>query len=101
MLLTGCATQTASQQEVNSATAPWGDCIWKAVNRFDDGKSDPVSIAMGVEPMCENLYENAIQVATKGMTPQAETSVRQMWKDGEIKLITSAILTYRKSQRPK
>lgn len=101
MLLAGCATQTATQKEITTAVEPWGDCVWKAVSRFDDEKSDPVSISMGVEPMCGNLYEQAIQVATRGMSPEAETAVRQQWKDGEMKLITAAVLTHRKSQKPK
>lgn len=102
LVFAGCATPYATDSELKAVTQPWGDCVWNAISHLDDGKSDPVSISYGIEPVCAAQYEQIIQTALKGMaTIEAQTSVRRIYQDGELKQITSAILIYRKSYTAK
>jgi hypothetical protein len=102
IVFAGCATEYATDAELKEVAGPWDDCVWNAVSRLDDSKLDPVSIAYGIEPICAAQYEHIIQTALKGMTSiEAQSSVRHMYQDGEIKQITSAILIYRKSHPTK
>lgn len=74
--------------------------MWRAVARLDDGKSDPLSIAHGVGPQCASLYATLSQVHLKEFyTEGGRRNMRRLLDEGELKLITSAILTYRASRR--
>jgi hypothetical protein len=46
----------ATEAEKAAVEQPWTDCVARAINRLDDGKSDPVSIAYRIEPLCAVLY---------------------------------------------
>jgi hypothetical protein len=97
LVLTGCAYATRS--ELLASSNAWGDCVMHEVARVDDGKTDPMSIAYGIEPACANLYDAVIQTALKGMiTDEGQTETRRLYKDEELKDITAAVLTYRSSR---
>ena len=98
LVLAGCASSPATKSELKAVMEPWSDCVWKAVARLDDGKSDPVSVAYGIEPSCAVLYEQVIQTELKGMSATLEIQIymRRKYEDEELKSITDAILTYRK-----
>jgi TPR repeat protein len=99
LVLAGCASSPATKSELKAVMDPWSDCIWNAVARMDDGKSDPVSVAYGIEPSCAVLYEQVIQAELKGMPETLEMQIymRRKYEDEELKSITDAVLTYRKS----
>jgi hypothetical protein len=82
--------------EKEAAEAAYNDCLWRSLALLDDGKSDPVSIASGVQPTCANLYEKLTQtVVSRATTQKGKDDARLMYKDGEIRAITNAILIYR------
>jgi hypothetical protein len=97
LLIVGC-TLTAPANAQNAVSQAWSDCVWTAVARLDDGKSDPLSIAYGIEPQCAAQYEKIVETNLEGIrTFQGQTYGRRVYEDKELKLITSVILTYRKS----
>lgn len=96
MPLAGCLT--TSNSDVSPARIAWGDCVWAAVGRLDDGKSDPVSIATGISPVCAVQYQHLTDLMVDRdfiSTTGAREDMRERMKDAEIKLITAAILTHR------
>jgi hypothetical protein len=96
LLLVACA----SQAEKDSARSAWGDCVAVQVARLDDGKSDPISIAYGVAPQCAVLYQRLSQMMiSENSTDAGQNNMRQQMKEGEIRLITSAVLAHRASHR--
>jgi hypothetical protein len=96
--LTGCLHTAEEQEAVRSA---WGDCVANAVRRLDDGKSDPVSIAYGVAPQCGELYAQLTNImVSQNITENGQIAMRGEMRSGEMKLITSAILTFRAARRP-
>jgi hypothetical protein len=98
LTLTGCASRFASDSERDAAIQPWKDCVDHAVERLDDGKSDPLSIAYGVQPACSFESAQVEHMMDKGMTSvQTLMYAQTTWHEHELKLITSAVLTYRAS----
>jgi hypothetical protein len=86
--------------EREAAEAAYNDCLLRSVALLDDGKSDPVSIAPGVQPTCAAIYEKLIQtVVSRATTQKAKDDARAMYKDGEMRAITNAILFYRSRKR--
>jgi len=99
--LAGCTNGTLSeltdQDKVVNKT--WSDCVWQAIGWFDDGKSDPASIAHSIAPRCAAQYQALTEASvTRYMTEGGRANMRQLMKENEIKLITSAILTHRSDQ---
>jgi hypothetical protein len=86
--------------EREAAEAAYNDCLLRSVALLDDGKSDPVSIAHGVQPTCATLYEKLIQtVVSRATTQKGKDDARAMYKAGEIKAITNAVLFHRSRKR--
>ena len=86
--------------EKEAAQDAYNDCVLGSVARLDDGKSDPVSIARGVQPTCADLYEKLTQtVVSRAKHEKAKDDARTMYKDGEIRAITNAVLIYRSRKR--
>jgi hypothetical protein len=99
--LAGCANVTLSEltDQNKALNTTWSDCVRQAVGRLDDGKSDPVSIAYGVAPQCAAQYQALTEESVnKYITEGVRANMRQVMKENEIKLITSAILTRRSDQ---
>jgi len=66
------------------------------VKRLDDGKTDPVSIAYGIASQCAELYAQLTNImVSQNITENGQIAMREQMRSGEIKLITSAILTFR------
>jgi len=98
LVVAGCGARNATDAELAAAQKPWLDCVVRAITRLDDGKSDPVSVAYGIEPTCADKYENFTETFLRGYTnPEAIIDIRQRLTDDELKEITSTILDYRAS----
>lgn len=90
--LTACATQA----QVDGDRDARGDCVRKHVALLDDGKSDPISIAYGVAPSCASLYNELTQdMVHQNITEGGQAAMRERMRDGEIRLITAAVLAHR------
>lgn len=98
LLLAGCVTDESGQR---TATAAYSDCTMAAVKRLDDGRSDPASVAMGVAGACSGQYAQLSLAMQDGMfTENGQASMREQMRSNELRLATSAVLTYRASKRP-
>lgn len=91
-VLGGCATAA----EGDGPRKAWGDCVMRAVQRFDDGKTDPASLALGIAGNCASEYSRLTETMVDGQwTDAARRHMRFTMAENEPKLITSAILTWR------
>jgi hypothetical protein len=91
-----CSSPVERQAALKSATDAYGDCVMHAVARLDDGKSDPMSIAYGIAPQCAGLYQAVTDSVTRGMITEAGiAATRERARATELRIITSAVLTYR------
>ena len=94
--LLGCATQ----EQKDAAVDDWGDCVRSAVERVDDGKTDPMSVADGISAMCAAFYDKVRQSQIKvrqssGIQKGQDANL----KEGELRMIVSAILDHRAQAR--
>jgi len=72
--------------------------VARAIARLDDGKSDPVSIAYGIEPSCAVLYEKFTETYLKDFhTFEGQMYMRRKLDGLELQAITADIVTYRAS----
>jgi hypothetical protein len=91
--LAGCA---ASEQQVENLNSAWAACIGDAVARMDDGKTDPVSLAYGIAPQCAGSYQRFSEAEVSNyITENGQRAQRQLWRDKELQMVTSAILIHR------
>src|SRR6516164_317037 len=96
LALVGCATQEQKSAVVDA----WGDCVRSAVQRVDDGKSDPMNVAAGISTMCAEFYDKVrasqIKVRQSSGTQKGQDA---NLKEGELRMIVSAILDHRAQAR--
>jgi hypothetical protein len=91
--LLGCAAEGA-------AVDAWRDCVMSAIERVDDGKFDPMSVAYGISPMCSTFYDKVRQSQMSGMiTQKGQESMSATLKENELRMIVSAILAHRAQAR--
>jgi hypothetical protein len=102
LALSGCAGMNGVPNESGraAATSAYGDCVNQAVSRMDDGKTDPVSMAYGIAPQCAVQYQVLSQIMIReNFTENGQIAMRQQMRDGELRLVTSAIITHRSKRR--
>jgi hypothetical protein len=92
MALLGCATE---DQKVTPVDA-WHDCVMSAVERVDDGNTDPMSVASVISPMCATAYDKFRKLQMTAMpTRQGQESMSATLKEGELRMIVSTIVAHR------
>ena len=83
-----------------SRAKAYTDCIFRALPQMDDGKSDPLSIAVGVAPRCAPEWNALSQLMIDTMTTEkSQDYMRAQMQSHEIQLATSAVLAYRASKQ--
>lgn len=102
LLLSGCVTYDQIKPELDAAKSAWTDCIFRAIRQLDDGKTDPTSLAYGISPRCAAEYLALTEQMLRPMTTEkGQTFMRQQMRGDELRLITSAVLTYRQAHSAK
>jgi hypothetical protein len=97
-LLSGCIT---SAEQTKGLMDAWGDCVMATVIRMDDGKTDPVSLAYGIAPQCSEQYQRFSEAEVSGyITENGQRAQRQLLRDKEVQMITSAVLIKRAKDKP-
>lgn len=98
MMCAGCITD--AQVDAKPLLDAWGDCVASAVLRMDDGKTDPVSIAYAIAPQCAALYQRFSEAEVGNyITENAQRAQRQLWREKEVQMISSAVLIFRSKKR--
>jgi hypothetical protein len=99
--LPGCKTDdVVYESSQNAAETAYATCAMDAAGRLDDGISDPASIAMGVAGACSGQYARLAQAMAEPMrTEKGHAYVRDQMRTEELRLATTAVLTYRNAKR--
>jgi hypothetical protein len=99
--LMGCVQQGVTDGEKHATLSAWVSCVRHAANQLDDGKSDPVSVAFGIEPVCAGLYGQFTEASVVSEdTPGAMSDLRRRYASQELPLITTIVLTGRAKEAP-
>jgi hypothetical protein len=98
LTLAGCASHATLVEREKTAEQPWHECVVRAIERLDDGKSDPLSISYGIEPVCSAESARLAKTLIERMaTADGQRYSRARWKHEESKLIVNAVLNHRAS----
>ncbi len=96
LLLAGMNLASATDDAQNAKMADWQNCVSEAALKLDDGKSDALSIAYGIEPACALKYRAWMSPITSLATTAGEGQyAQQVSSDEEIKLLTNMVLQLR------
>lgn len=99
LLLLAACSHPATDAEMTAVNKAFVDCVWTSTTQLDDGKSDPVSVAYGIEASCGVQSDQAMKILLQGArTAASVVAGREMWEDNELKVVVDAILIYRKSR---
>src|SRR5579863_6202795 len=62
--LAACASPpaSASTAEIDAATTNLGNCLGRAAQQFDDGKSDAAAVGLTIEPVCATQFSQLVEV---------------------------------------
>lgn len=99
LLATNCSS-ASKEAEKHSLQQEWQACVLRNIDRFDDGTSDPVIIANRVAAQCVAIHDRLIQtISDETSGDVARANFRDQMNDGEMMLITSALLVHRSLNR--
>lgn len=85
-----------------AADDAWNHCIFDKIARMDDGKTDPLSVAVGVSPMCASEWYAVSEAFMTGFTTEKSRDwARNEMRTNEMKLLTAAVLFYRANKGKK
>jgi hypothetical protein len=97
----GCVQQGATDAEKHATLRAWVSCVQHAAEQFDDGRSDPVRIAFGIEPVCAGLYGQFTEaIVSSEKTEDAMSDLRKLYAAQELPLITTVVLIGRAKKTP-
>lgn len=100
--LSGCMTTEEEAARQKTFTSAWNDCVFDAIPRMDDGKTDALTVAVGISPLCAPQYNALTQFMIGTMsTENSQAYMRGQMRDNELKLLTSAVLFYRSHTKAK
>jgi hypothetical protein len=76
------------------------DCFYSNSIKLDDGISDPVSVAYGLEPPCSSQWDVAtsMEADERNLNLAAKIRFIEKMKSDELKIATSVVLTERKNR---
>lgn len=101
MLLLASCVRYATDAEMAAARAPWVACVDSAVDRLDDGKADPATLAHGIELSCAALYAKVIEANLTGFqTQEGRAYLRRQLEDAAEPAVAASILAHRASRPP-
>src|SRR6266702_2610644 len=72
--LTACASeapQSASRVEIDAATGSLADCLGRAAEQLDDGKSDAATVGLAIEPICAAQFSQLVALNGRGLNQAA------------------------------
>ena len=100
MLLTGCvaAVPAATEQEKTDALRAYISCLHNAARKMDDGKSDAVTIAIGIKSICAGEFARSVRITAQGKNPQVQRMIAERLEGHQIEIATTAVLDERKAQ---
>jgi len=104
ILVLGClgscthSAPPASEAEKTAALTDYVNCVDKAVQQLDDGKSDASTIALGAGSNCAAQYSWSISVTGSGMNPAEFVLYREKMQRDQVQITIGIVLRARASR---
>jgi hypothetical protein len=91
----------ATESEKSDAGKAYIACLHKAARRMDDGKSDAMSVALAIKPICAAEFRTLLKLHVQG-APYLDVDARKRVEDSmeprQLEWGTTAVLDERKRQ---
>ena len=103
MLSCGLVRSTAlavNLDEKSDAMRAYISCLHSAPRKIDDGKSDAMSVALALKPLCVAEFTKSVKIQGQGMNPQARRMFEDRVAARQLEIGTTAVLEERKSRGP-
>jgi len=92
--LSGCVPP-APKADVDAAMMTYVACLHSAAKQVDDGKSDAISVAVAIQPMCAQEFRQSVLLYGQGMSMRARLIYEQGMDGKQLEFATGAVLDER------
>jgi hypothetical protein len=96
VVLGGCASSPA---EKAAATDRYIACLFGAADRLDDRKSDALTVAVGILPLCEQSWNAMNETEGQGMPLEAYYSFKNKMMVRRLETATAVVMQNRQTTR--
>ena len=102
-MLPACSTTPppATESEKNAALMAYLTCLHDAARKMDDGKSDAMSVALTIKPLCAGEFRTVVKVRGRDMNREAFGMFEDRMEPKQLELATTAVLDERKPRQGK
>jgi hypothetical protein len=84
-----------SQQQKDDSQRAYFDCLRKAAAGIDDGKSDALTVAVAIRPMCYSEYRTSVDNYTLGMMAAGSQRFEERIEQKRIEWETNIVMQNR------
>lgn len=102
LVLTGCLSnqqESVSEEAKQQAMKAYMDCLHAAAAKMDDGKSDAMTVAMAIKPLCAGEFAQSVKLSGSDLSPYARNLFEQRVQGSQIELGVVAVLDQRKGAK--
>ena len=93
------AQAAATESQKSYASEAYLICLHDAARRMDDGKSDAVSVALAIKPMCAAEFRTVVELnGQDAPNPVARKMFEDRMEPRQLELATTAVLDDRKAR---
>jgi hypothetical protein len=95
--LAACASPTApaSTAEIDAATNNLGNCLGRAAEQMDDGKSDARTVGLAIEPVCATQFSQVAEINGRSLNPAAYNLYLEKVRPDQLEFAAGIVLKVR------
>jgi hypothetical protein len=95
--LAACATPPApaSPAEVDAATNNLGNCLGRAAEQRDDGRSEARTVGLAIEPVCVTQFSKVAEVNGRTLNPAAYNLYLEKIQPDQLEFAAGVVLKVR------
>jgi single-stranded DNA-binding protein len=99
LMLAGCLPEQqelASEEAKQKAMKDYIGCLEAAAAKMDDGKSDAMTVATAIKPLCAGEFAQSVKLSGSGLSPYARNLFEEKVQANQLELATTAVLDHRR-----
>jgi hypothetical protein len=85
----------ASTAEIDAATNNLGNCLGRAAEQMDDGKSDARTVGLAIEPVCATQFSHVVEVNGRSLNPAAYNLYLEKVRPDQLEFAAGVVMKVR------
>lgn len=85
----------ATTAEIDAATTNLGNCLGRAAEQFDDGKSDAQTVGLAIEPVCATQFSQLVEVNGRSLNTAAYNLYLERVRPDQLEFAAGVVLKVR------